>query len=192
MPADPLSAVLEHLVCHFGGEQAVRRKRITLIGLRGAGKSTLGAALAKEMRRIFVELDREIETEAAMELSEIFFLYGQPGFRRMERSCLKRVIDSQRDVVVSIGGGAVSEPRTLQLLLTNCFTVWLKASPAEHMARVLAQGDTRPMKGRAGAMQDLKDILTSREQLYARADATVDTSRKSIEETLADLRRACV
>lgn len=188
---DRLGAVLEHLVRHFGAEPGVRRKRIALIGLRGAGKSTLGAALAKEMRRTFVELDREIELEAGMELSEIFLLYGQPGFRRLERTCLKRTIDSQRDVVISIGGGAVSDPQTLQLLLASCFTVWLKASPAEHMARVLAQGDTRPMKGRAQAMQDLKEILSSREPHYARADITVDTSGKSIEKSLAALRRAC-
>lgn len=192
LPADRLSTVLEHLVRHFGGEQAVRRKRIALIGVCGAGKSTLGAALAKEMRRTFVELDREIETDAGMELTELFYLYGQPGFRRLERACLKRVIDSQRDVVVSIGDAAASDPQTLQLLLTHSFTVWLKASPAEHVARVLAQRSTRPIKDRTQAMQELKEILASREHLYARADATVDTSGKSIEKSLAALRCVCV
>jgi XRE family transcriptional regulator, aerobic/anaerobic benzoate catabolism transcriptional regulator len=191
LPQNTLSGVLDHLVARFGAEQSVRCKRIALIGLRGAGKSTLGAVLAREARRAFIELDDEVESEAGMELAEIFLLYGQPGFRRLERLCLDRIIGSQRDVVVSVGGGAVSDPETLQLLLTNCFTVWIKASPAEHMARVLAQGDTRPMKGRAQAMQDLKNILAAREEQYARADCVVDTSGKSIEKSLAALRRSC-
>jgi XRE family aerobic/anaerobic benzoate catabolism transcriptional regulator len=181
LPQDRLGSVLDHLVSRFGAEQSVRSKRIALVGLRGAGKSTLGAALAREARRAFIELDGEVESEAGMELSEIFLLYWQPGYRRLERLCLDRIIR----------GGAVSDPETLQLLLTNCFTVWIKASPAEHMARVLAQGDTRPMKGRAQAMQDLKNILLSREEQYARADCVVDTSGKSIEKSLAALRRSC-
>lgn len=191
LPPERLSSVLDHLVSRFGAEHSVRRKRIALVGLRGAGKSTLGAALARETRRAFIELDREVESEAGMELSEIVLLYGYPGYRRLERVCLDRIIGSQRDVVVSVGGGAVADSETLQLLLANCFTVWIKASPAEHMARVLAQGDTRPMKGRAQAMQDLKNILASREEQYSRADCVVDTSGKSIESSLAALRRSC-
>jgi XRE family transcriptional regulator, aerobic/anaerobic benzoate catabolism transcriptional regulator len=191
LPRTHLTVVLDQLVAQFGAEQSVRRKRIALVGLRGAGKSTLGAALAKEMRRAFIELDGEVEAEAGMPLSEIFLLYGQPGYRRLERLCLERVIRSQRDVVVSVGGGAVADADTLQMLLTNCFTVWIKASPAEHMARVLAQGDTRPMVGRAQAMRDLKSILASREAQYSRADRVVDTTGRSIERSLAALRRSC-
>src|SRR5262249_53957622 len=160
------------------------RKRIALIGLRGAGKSTLGSALAKQMRRPFVELDREIERELGMQLSEIFLLYGQAGYRKAERRCLDRVIGSQSEVVLSAGGSIVSEPETFQALLANCFTVWVKTSPAEHMSRVIAQGDMRPMKGHGQAMQDLKNLLSSREGEYARADGVVDTSNRSIEKSL--------
>jgi XRE family transcriptional regulator, aerobic/anaerobic benzoate catabolism transcriptional regulator len=190
LPIQRLEEVLQHLVREFGAEEAVRRKRIALIGLRGAGKSTLGSALAKQMRRPFIELDREIERELGMQLSEIFLLYGQPGYRKAERRCLDRIIGSQSEVIVSIGGGVVSEPETFHTLLANCYTVWIKASPAEHMSRVIAQGDMRPMKGHAQAMQDLKNILSSREAEYARADAVVDTSGKSVEKSLAALRRA--
>jgi len=184
-----LDEVLERLVREFGAEESVRRKRIALIGLRGAGKSTLGCALARHMRRPFIELDREIERELAISLSEIFLLYGQPGYRKAERRCLDRIISSQSKVVISVGGGVVSEPETFQTLLTNCYTVWIKASPAEHMSRVIAQGDMRPMKGHGQAMQDLKNILSSREPEYARADAVVDTSGKSIEKSLTALKR---
>jgi XRE family aerobic/anaerobic benzoate catabolism transcriptional regulator len=170
-------------------EERKEHQRIALIGLRGAGKSTLGSALAKQMRRPFVELDREVERELGMQLSEIFLLYGQPGYRKAERRCLDRIIRSQSEVILSIGGGVVSEPETFQTLLTHCYTVWIKASPAEHMSRVIAQGDMRPMKGHAQAMQDLKNILSSRETEYARADAVVDTSGKSIDKSLAALRR---
>jgi len=192
LPADRLGDAMNHLIERFGGEQAIRHKRIALTGLRGAGKSTLGLALASELHRGFIELDREIEAEAGMDLAEVFLLYGQPVYRRLERLALEKIVQSQRDVVVCVGGGAVTEPQTLQLLKSNCFTVWVKASPAEHMARVQAQGDTRPMRGRQQAMQDLKEILASRESLYAQADRTVDTTGKSIEKSFAILRRACV
>lgn len=184
-----LEEALQRLVREFGAEESVRRKRIALIGLRGAGKSTLGAALAKHMRRPFVELDQEIEQELGVGLSEIFLLYGQPGYRKAERRCLERIIGGQGEVVISVGGGIVSEPETFQLLLSNCYTIWLKASPAEHMSRVVAQGDMRPMKGHAQAMQDLKNILAAREPDYGRADAIVDTSGKSIEKSFATLKR---
>jgi XRE family aerobic/anaerobic benzoate catabolism transcriptional regulator len=187
-----LNEVLQRLVHEFGAEESVRRKRIALIGLRGAGKSTLGAALAKHMRRPFVELDREIEQELAVGLSEIFLLYGQPGYRKAERRCLDRIIGGQGEVVISVGGGVVSEPETFQKLLTNCYTIWVKASPTEHMSRVIAQGDMRPMKGHAQAMQDLKNILSARTPEYARADAIVDTSGKSIEKSLAALKRVAI
>ena len=190
LPEQKVSEALLRLQRDFGAEESVRRKRIALIGLRGAGKSTLGAALAKQLRRPFIELDREIEREAGMSLSEIFMLYGQAGYRGFERRCLERIIDAQNDIVLSVGGGVVSEAETFQLLLANSFTVWLKASPTEHMSRVVAQGDMRPMKGHAQAMEHLKSLLSSREPLYARADVTVGTSGQTVEKSLAALRRA--
>jgi XRE family aerobic/anaerobic benzoate catabolism transcriptional regulator len=168
----------------------VRRKRITLVGLRGAGKTTLGAALAKALRRPLVELDKEIEREAGISLSEVFLLYGQAGYRRIERRCLERVINSQEDIVLTVGGGIVSEPDTYNLLLLNCYTVWIKAAPEEHMARVVAQGDMRPMAGHVEAMEDLRNILAARETLYGKADAVVDTSGGSVEKSFAVLQQA--
>jgi len=188
LPADRLAGVLERLIQEFGQDSAVRRKRITLIGLRGAGKSTLGSALARELRRPFIELDREIEREAGMPLSEVFLLYGQAGYRRIERRCLERIIQQQEDIVLSVGGGIVSESESYDLLLHNCFTVWVKALPEEHMSRVLAQGDLRPMAGHGEAMQDLKNILSAREELYGRADAVLDTARRTVEQSVSDLR----
>src|SRR5882757_10406616 len=189
LPPKRLEEVLRRLTQDFGQEEAVRKKRITLIGLRGAGKTTLGAALAKSMRRPLVELDKEIEREAGISLSEVFLLYGQAGYRRIERRCLERVINSQEDIVLTVGGGIVSEPETYNLLLLNCYTVWIKAAPEEHMARVVAQGDLRPMAGHAEAMEDLRNILTARESLYGKADAVVDTSGCSIDNSLAALRQ---
>jgi XRE family transcriptional regulator, aerobic/anaerobic benzoate catabolism transcriptional regulator len=189
LPPKRAEEALRRLQDEFGQDDAVRRKRITLIGLRGAGKSTLGSALAKELRRPFIELDREIEREAGMPLSEVFLLYGQPGYRRIERRCLERVISNQEDVVLTVGGGIVSESETYNLLLLNCFTVWIKAAPEEHMSRVIAQGDMRPMAGHVEAMDDLRHILASRETLYAKADAAVDTSGRAVEKSLKALRQ---
>lgn len=189
LPANRLEEVLRRLTQDFGQDEAVRRKRITLIGLRGAGKSTLGSELAKSLRRPLVELDREIEREAGMTLSEVFSLYGQAAYHRLERRCLERMINSQEDMVLTVGGGIVSEPETYNLLLLNCFTVWIKAAPDEHMARVVAQGDMRPMAGHAEAMEDLRNILTSRESLYGKADAVIDTTGRTVEKSLAALRK---
>jgi XRE family aerobic/anaerobic benzoate catabolism transcriptional regulator len=158
-------------------------------GLRGAGKSTLGGTLARDLRCPFVELDREIEREAGVTLSEVFLLYGQAGYRRIERRCLERALASHERMVLSVGGGIVSEPDTYNLLLVSCFTVWVKASPDEHMARVVAQGDLRPMQGNAEAMEDLKRILDAREPLYRKADAALDTSGEKPEQSLAKLRQ---
>jgi XRE family aerobic/anaerobic benzoate catabolism transcriptional regulator len=189
LPPKRAQEALQRLMQEFGQDEAVRRKRVTLIGLRGAGKSTLGCALAKELRRPLIELDCEIEREAGMALSEIFLLYGQPGFRRIERRCLERIINSQEDIVLTVGGGIVSEPDTYNLLLLNCFTVWIKAAPEEHMARVIAQGDMRPMAGNEEAMEDLRNILSSREALYTKADAVVNTSGTTVEKSLRALRQ---
>jgi XRE family transcriptional regulator, aerobic/anaerobic benzoate catabolism transcriptional regulator len=190
LPPGRLEDVLRRLTAEFGQDEAVRRKRITLVGLRGAGKTTLGMVLAKSLRRPFVELDKEIEREAGMSLSEVFLLYGQAGFRRIERRCLERIINSQDEIVLTVGGGIVSEPETYNLLLLNCFTVWIKAAPEEHMARVVAQGDTRPMAGHAEAMDDLRQILSSRESLYGKADTVVDTSGSTAQESFEALHGA--
>lgn len=190
LPEHQLEEVVFRLMRDFGQSGVTRKKRVALVGLRGAGKSTLGSALAKELRCPFVELDREIEREAGISLSEVFLLYGQTGYRRIEHRCLERIIQSNEQMVMSVGGGIVSESATYNVLLLNCFTVWVKASPEEHMARVVAQGDLRPMQGNAEAMQDLNRILTAREPLYRKADVTLDTSGESAEQSLKKLRQA--
>jgi XRE family aerobic/anaerobic benzoate catabolism transcriptional regulator len=187
LPAHRLEDVILQLMRDFGQKEAARKNRIALVGLRGAGKSTLGAAIAKELRSPFVELDREIEREAALPLSEVFMLYGQAGYRRIERRCLDRLLETSDSLVLAAGGGIVSEPDTYNVLLVNCYTVWIKASPEEHMSRVISQGDFRPMDGHEAAMEDLRRILTAREPLYARADAVVDTSGERFEQSLAKL-----
>lgn len=189
LPRQRLARAREFLLREFGGLDAARRQHIALIGLRGAGKSTLGEALAVELKVPFIELDREIEREAGTGLSEIFLLYGQQGYRRYERRCLEKTLESHKRCVIATGGSIVSEPATYDLLLAACFTVWLKAQPEEHMARVVAQGDTRPMQGNQQAMDDLRRILDSRSMLYAQANATVNTSGRSMRQSLKDLKR---
>ena len=190
LPPHRLAEVRSQLVRDFGSTDTDRMRRIALIGLRGAGKSTLGSRLARDLGCAFVELDREIETEAGTSLSEIFLLYGQAGYRRYERRCLERVLEQNERTVIATGGSIVSEPGTYDLLLSTCFTVWLRAAPEEHMARVVAQGDTRPMAGNQEAMDDLRRILDGRATLYGQADASVDTTQESIELSLAELKRA--
>jgi XRE family transcriptional regulator, aerobic/anaerobic benzoate catabolism transcriptional regulator len=185
-----LEDALLRLMRDFGNEDASRRKRIALVGLRGAGKSTLGRALASELALPFVELNSAIEAEAGMSLNEIFMLYGQPGYRRLERGCLENFIAEHESAVITVGGGIVSEAETFNLLLMNCFTVWVKASPEEHMSRVVAQGDFRPMEGNAEAMEDMRRILVARESLYSKADFTLDTTGCPPEECLKKLRLA--
>jgi XRE family aerobic/anaerobic benzoate catabolism transcriptional regulator len=179
------------LVSHFGGSEIdARRHRIALIGLRGAGKSTLGARLAEQLGVPFIELDREIEAESGTPLSAIFDLYGQSGFRRFERLCLDRIVEQHPRFVLATGGGLVSEPATFERLLNACFTIWVKAAPAEHMQRVVAQGDMRPMTDNREAMADLQRILSVREPLYRKADAMVDTEGRTIAESLDQLIQA--
>ncbi len=167
-----------------------RRHRIALIGLRGAGKSTLGAMLAQQLGVPFIELDREIERESGMRLSEVFDLYGQAAYRRYERRALETVIERYGRAVIATGGSIVSEPATLDLLLSTCYTVWLTAAPEEHMSRVVAQGDTRPMAENQQAMEDLRRILAGRNALYAKADARVDTAGKTVEQSFRELKAA--
>jgi XRE family transcriptional regulator, aerobic/anaerobic benzoate catabolism transcriptional regulator len=178
------------LIQHFGGVDAeARRGRIALIGLRGAGKSTLGAILGDRLEVPFLELDRLIEQESGVSLSAIFDLYGQSGFRRLERRCLDQVIERHPRFVLATGGSLVSEPSTFERLLTMCFTVWLKATPEDHMLRVVAQGDMRPMADNRESMSDLKRILEVREPLYRKADMTIDTSAVTLEEAMDVLHR---
>jgi XRE family transcriptional regulator, aerobic/anaerobic benzoate catabolism transcriptional regulator len=184
------------LAATFGaGDERGREKRIALIGLRGAGKSTLGAQLAAQRRVPFVELDREIEREAGTSMNEILLLHGQAGYRRYERRALLRIAeDHANGVVMTTGGSIVSERETFDLLQGRFYCVWLKASPEEHMSRVVAQGDMRPFDATRGAsseaMDDLRRILASREALYARADAVVDTAARTEKQSLKDLERA--
>ncbi|MBI1905685.1 MAG: helix-turn-helix transcriptional regulator [Rhodocyclales bacterium] len=181
------------LMNEFGSaDKSERRHRVALIGLRGAGKTTLGQLLASQLDAPFIELAREIEREAGTVLAEIFSLYGQAAYRRYERRALESVIENHERFVVAPGGGIVSEPATFDLLLTSCYTVWLKASPEEHMGRVVAQGDQRPMLDNQEAMQDLQRILVGRTALYSKADAIVDTSGKTAEQSLSDLLKCIV
>ena len=191
MPAADLAEARRILVQHFGGvDVAARRGRIALIGLRGAGKSTLGALLAERLEVPFLELDRLIEQESGVGLSAIFDLYGQGGFRRFERRCLDHVIETYPCFVLATGGSLVSEPATFERLLTMCFTVWLRATPEEHMQRVIAQGDMRPMADNRESMSDLRRILEVREPLYRKADVTIDTSDKGPGEIVEAILRA--
>ncbi len=161
--------------------------RVALVGLRGAGKTTLGERAAQALGVPFVELDREVERASGMELSEIFATHGQAMYRHLERQCLETVIARFDRVVIATGGSLVTDPATYDLLLSSCFVVWLSAAPQEHMGRVLAQGDLRPMAEGPQAMEDLKAILESRTALYAKADAEVATSGMTEAEALAAL-----
>ena len=167
-----------------------RPQRIALIGLRGAGKSTIGRAAATSLDVPFIELDREIERAAGMELSEIFALQGKAVYRQHEVKCLQAVIDRHHRVVIATGGSLVTEAATYEMLLSTCFVAWLKAEPQSHMDRVMAQGDVRPMADNPAAMDDLRSILASRQSLYARAHATIDTTASSHAEAVHKLLEA--
>jgi XRE family aerobic/anaerobic benzoate catabolism transcriptional regulator len=190
LPSHRLEEAAARLMRDFGPQQNQRLARIALIGLRGAGKSTLGSKLAAERKLPFIELDHEIEKETGMPLAEIFSLYGQPGYRAIEKRTLERVLRAADRAVISVGGGIVSEKETYDYLLAHCYTIWLKAQPEEHMARVIAQGDFRIMAGSDRAMEDLRRILESREALYRKADASVDTANESIDESFIKLKAA--
>ncbi len=163
---------------------------IALIGLRGAGKSTLGKMLAKRIGWSFVELNKEIEAQNGLSVAEIIALYGQEGFRRMEQAALGQLLARKELMVLATGGGIVSEPLTFDLILQSFYTIWLKAEPEEHMARVRRQGDLRPMADDRSAMAELRTILRSREPLYARANAVVDTAGLSVDAAAARLTDA--
>jgi XRE family aerobic/anaerobic benzoate catabolism transcriptional regulator len=188
LPAPALKEARDMVMARFADlTMSSRRSRIALLGLRGGGKSTLGELLAKQRGVPFIELDREIERASGTSLTEIFQLFGQETFRRAEREALDRVLAEHREFVMATSGSIVTEPGTLDVLLSSCFTIWVKAEPDVHMARVVAQGDLRPMSANPRAMDDLVSILNSREPLYAKADATLDTNGRNIEASLADL-----
>lgn len=190
LPSHRIEEVVSRLQREFGPEEKARRMRIALMGLRGAGKSTLGFRLGQETGIRFIELDSEIEQDTGMPLAEIFSLYGQSGYRSIERRVLERVLRESGQAILSVGGGIVSEKETYDFLLSNCYTVWIKAQPEEHMSRVIAQGDFRAMAGNDQAMEDLRRILEAREPLYRRADQCVDTSGSTIDESFAKLKAA--
>ena len=184
-----LRAAREAIADLFGttARPEARMQRIALIGLRGAGKSTLGRRLADDMGVQFIELNREIERVAGYGLGEIHNLLGPAAYRRYERRALEETVQQHPEVVIATPGGIVSDPATFNLLLSNCFTVWLTAAPDEHMSRVVAQGDTRPMAGNSEAMDDLRRILAGRAAFYGKADLTFDTSGKTLDACYAAL-----
>src|SRR5512134_1903440 len=185
--ARAMGVPVETLVREDPKDETRASKPVALLGLRGAGKSTLGARLSESLKLPFVELDREVEKEAGAELGEVFAMYGQEGYRRFERRALERVLAQNGRAVIATGGSLVNDPGTYKLLLERCTCIWLKASPEEHMARVIAQGDMRPFKGRSAALEEIKKLLEDRNRLYSRADATIDTSGKTLKQSLSQL-----
>ncbi|MDM0107981.1 helix-turn-helix transcriptional regulator [Variovorax sp. J22R24] len=167
-----------------------RHRRIALIGLRGAGKSTLGQMLADDLEVPFIELSREIEKFAGCSVREIHDLYGTNAYRRYERRALEETVQIYSEVVIATPGGIVSDPATFNQLLAHCTTVWLQAAPEEHMGRVAAQGDTRPMAASKEAMDDLRRILSGRAAFYSKADVSVDTTGHDLPESFGLLRTA--
>lgn len=176
----------------FGGTEDRRSRsgRIALVGLRGAGKSTLGRMLAEDLGYTFIELSREIEKVAGCSIVEIHSLYGATAYRRYERRALEETIQIYPEVVIATPGGLVSDPATFNLLLSHCYTIWLQADPEDHMRRVVAQGDFRPMSGSKEAMEDLRRILEGRAAFYAKSDMTYNTSGHALDETFTGLRSA--
>lgn len=164
-----------------------RAARVCLVGLRGAGKSTLGARASHRLDVPFVELNREIERESGMPVEEVMALYGQEGYRKLEAQAMDRVVAGYDQVIMAVAGGIVSEQETYDRLLRHFHTIWIKTSPEEHMSRVRAQGDERPMAGNPEAMDQLKSILTSRESLYSQAEAQLETSGRPVEASLKEL-----
>ncbi len=162
-------------------------RQIALVGLRGAGKSTLGRLLAAEIGYPFVELSSEIERVAGCGILEIHSLYGPTAYRRYERRALEEALQLYPEMVLATPGGLVSEPATMNVMLAHCYTIWVKATPEDHMARVMAQGDFRPMAGNNEAMADLKRILASREAFYSKADYVCSTSHRNLTACVDEL-----
>ncbi len=189
VPPDAVAGARD-LLRDYLGERRDSRGGIALIGLRGAGKTTLGRRLADALGMPFFRLSELIEELGGMQLGELFSLGGQKSYRRLERQALEHLVAGHRQSILEVGGSLVSEPATYQLLQSSFRTVWLRASPEEHMDRVRAQGDLRPMEeSNEQAMADLKRILAEREAEYRRADAVVDTSGRRVDESLAELKQ---
>ncbi len=167
--------------------QIMRARRLCLVGLRGAGKSTLGRLAGHALGIPFVELNEEIEAQSGMPVDEVMALYGPEGYRKLEAQALTRVVASHDKMILAVAGGIVGEPKTYAHLLAHFHTIWVKTSPDEHMSRVRAQGDERPMAGNPEAMEQLRSILTSREAHYEQAQAVLDTSDKAVDHSLAEL-----
>jgi len=184
-----LARLRQQLISTPGFSGMGHGERIALIGLRGAGKSTLGALLAAQLDVPFVELDKLIEEEAGIAIGEVITLYGQAGMRRLERRCIERIIDTHPRVVLAPGGSIVAEAATYELLLRTFFTVWLKAQPEVHFARVMAQNDARIATTalQREALEHIHRMLDARESLYRLTNATLDTSGLSVDEALQQL-----
>ena len=172
-------------------ESPVDHKPIALLGVRGAGKSSLGLVLARKLGRRFVEVDQEIETAAGLPLGELFALHGEAYYRRLEREVLTRLLAEPAPAVLATGGSIVNDPTNYALLRSRAMTIWLRARPEDHWNRVVAQGDQRPMRENPHAFVELKALLAAREKLYARAHHTVDTSGKSLREVAIELTETC-
>lgn len=179
----PLAGLVDHPLDTHGGE------RVALVGLRGAGKSTVGRALALALETPFVELDQRVEELAGLPLASVFDLHGADGYRRFEAEALERVLAEGERVVIATGGSIVTAPRTFERLRAACRTVWLTARPEDHFQRVVAQGDARPMRGRPRAMEELARLLEEREPAYASCDLAIDTSGRDVPAIVADIER---
>ncbi len=186
-PVSNLARIREQIFADFQPAEGVRKDRIVLTGLRGAGKSTVGQALATRLGRPFVELNREVEEEAGLSLQEIITLYGQSGYRNLERRCLEQVVVKHPQVVLATGGGIVAEPLTYEILLNSFFTVWLHAEPDTHFRRVMDQHDIRIAKPalHREAMDNIHRTLEARDHLYRMAAFDVDTTRLTVDEVVA-------
>lgn len=185
--ADPVARGQVMQVLNPIPPEEARAQRVCLVGLRGAGKSTLGRAASVVLKVPFIELNSEIEAQAGMPIAEIMALYGQEGYRRLEADAIDRIVEEHDRLILAVAGGIVAEPATYSALLARFHTVWIKATPQEHMNRVRAQGDERPMEGNPEAMAQLRSILTSREVLYQQAEAQLDTAGASKEASMAQL-----
>lgn len=185
-----IARALELSAASLLSDQVTVGQRIALIGLRGAGKSTVGKLLAEKLRVPFIELDREIEHASGVSIAMILDMYGQEGFRRLERQSLEEVLKKHSDFVLATSGGIVQDADTYNRLRQTCRTVWLRTSPEEHMQRVVEQGDMRPMGNNAQAMDALKRILADREPLYALAESTQNTSGRSPQEIATQVAQA--
>ena len=169
------------------GSFDLKQQRVALLGLRGAGKSTLAKIISQKMNLPLLELTQEIEAESGLDIAEIYSLYGEQGYRELESQCLKKVVKNHQQVIIAVAGGITANSDTFNDLLFNFHTIWLKASPEEHMMRVLDQGDRRPVRDDPAAMTSLRNILSSRESQYAKADVTLDTSKKSVKKSSSEL-----